>query len=264
MSSFNRQQQDDIRRLIDRTITRKNNNGSGGGGGGGGATDHGDLDGLADDDHAQYHNDTRGDARYYTKSQSDATYAASSHTHVISSVTNLQSTLDGKAAVNHTHSLSNLTQSGATTNQVATWNGSQWAPSTVTAGALTYDQAFLASDVALTTQGVWYTGPSLVLSAGTWLIMASATVGRTTTTAGNYNIRINSNGTTNHASTQQFHTSAANNWASLSCNAIVVLAGSTTMLLQACGSIAGDVLKAITPNNASGTNATSIVAVRIA
>ncbi len=31
---------------------------------GGGVTDHGLLTGLADDDHSQYHNDTRGDARY--------------------------------------------------------------------------------------------------------------------------------------------------------------------------------------------------------
>lgn len=38
----------------------------------GGATDHGALTGLGDDDHAQYHNDARGDARYYTKTQSDA------------------------------------------------------------------------------------------------------------------------------------------------------------------------------------------------
>lgn len=29
-----------------------------------GASDHGALAGLADDDHSQYHNDTRGDARY--------------------------------------------------------------------------------------------------------------------------------------------------------------------------------------------------------
>jgi hypothetical protein len=35
-----------------------------GGGGGGGVTDHGALTGLADDDHTQYHNNTRGDARY--------------------------------------------------------------------------------------------------------------------------------------------------------------------------------------------------------
>jgi hypothetical protein len=34
------------------------------GGGGSGATDHSALAGLADDDHTQYHNNTRGDARY--------------------------------------------------------------------------------------------------------------------------------------------------------------------------------------------------------
>jgi len=35
-----------------------------GSGGGGGVTDHGALTGLADDDHTQYFNTTRGDARY--------------------------------------------------------------------------------------------------------------------------------------------------------------------------------------------------------
>lgn len=33
----------------------------------GGITDHGGLSGLSDDDHTQYHNDTRGDARYPRK-----------------------------------------------------------------------------------------------------------------------------------------------------------------------------------------------------
>ena len=32
-------------------------------------TDHGSLSGLGDDDHSQYHNDTRGDARYYQLTQ---------------------------------------------------------------------------------------------------------------------------------------------------------------------------------------------------
>lgn len=40
---------------------------------GGGSSDHGTLTGLADDDHAQYHNDARGDARY---SQLGHTHAA--------------------------------------------------------------------------------------------------------------------------------------------------------------------------------------------
>lgn len=31
--------------------------------------DHGNLTGLGDDDHTQYHNNTRGDVRYYTKSE---------------------------------------------------------------------------------------------------------------------------------------------------------------------------------------------------
>lgn len=34
-----------------------------------GVTQHGDLLGLGDDDHAQYHTDARGDARYYQKSE---------------------------------------------------------------------------------------------------------------------------------------------------------------------------------------------------
>ena len=34
-------------------------------------TDHGNLTGLDDDDHPQYHNDTRGDTRYYQKSEVD-------------------------------------------------------------------------------------------------------------------------------------------------------------------------------------------------
>ncbi len=38
---------------------------------GGLATDHGDLIGLGDDDHTIYHNDARGDVRYYTQTQVD-------------------------------------------------------------------------------------------------------------------------------------------------------------------------------------------------
>lgn len=38
-------------------------------------SDHGLLTGLQDDDHTQYHNDTRGDVRYYTKPEVDALLA---------------------------------------------------------------------------------------------------------------------------------------------------------------------------------------------
>jgi hypothetical protein len=55
-------------------------------GGGGGVTDHGDLTGLADDDHPQYFNQARGDARY----------PLIGHTHTIANVTGLQAALDAK------------------------------------------------------------------------------------------------------------------------------------------------------------------------
>lgn len=42
---------------------------------GGGVTDHGALTGLADDDHPQYLNIARGDARYYTESEVDTLLA---------------------------------------------------------------------------------------------------------------------------------------------------------------------------------------------
>lgn len=47
-----------------------------GGGGGTPSSDHGALTGLADDDHAQYHTNARGDARYYTQAQVASAIAA--------------------------------------------------------------------------------------------------------------------------------------------------------------------------------------------
>jgi hypothetical protein len=44
---------------------------SGSGGTGGGVTDHGQLTGLSDDDHNQYHTNARGDARYYAQASLD-------------------------------------------------------------------------------------------------------------------------------------------------------------------------------------------------
>lgn len=52
-------------------------------GGGGGVSDHGLLTGLADDDHTQYHNDARGDARYERLVPPVTTVAASGSTESI-------------------------------------------------------------------------------------------------------------------------------------------------------------------------------------
>lgn len=113
-----------------------------------GVTDHGMLTGLGDDDHTQYHNDTRGDARYYTKTQVDSSLsgkANSSHTHAISDVTSLQSSLDGKAASSHTHAATDLTATGGTTTSFLRKDNT-WATPTNT----TYSEISDAETVATT------------------------------------------------------------------------------------------------------------------
>ena len=60
-----------------------------------GVTDHGLLSGLSDDDHAQYYNQTRGDARYSLATHNhDSAYAASGHAHDYSAT---------YAALSHAH-----------------------------------------------------------------------------------------------------------------------------------------------------------------
>lgn len=97
----------------------------------GGVTDHGALTGLGADHHLQYHNDARGDARYYTKTQVDTAVnvkansadvytkaeadtllggkAGTTHAHAIADTTGLQLALDGKAATAHAHGIADIT-----------------------------------------------------------------------------------------------------------------------------------------------------------
>jgi len=49
--------------------------------------DHGNLTGLADDDHPQYFNLARGDVQYYSKPSADLVFAPIIHTHVRSDIT---------------------------------------------------------------------------------------------------------------------------------------------------------------------------------
>lgn len=80
--------------------------------GSGGVSDHGALTGLGDDDHTQYHNDTRGDARYYTKAQVDTSLSGKSdtaHTHTAANITDFDTEVSNNTDVaanttaRHTH-----------------------------------------------------------------------------------------------------------------------------------------------------------------
>ena len=77
----------------------------------GGDIDHASLNGLEADDHAQYHNDGRGDARYYTKAQMDAGLAGkanAAHGHSVADVSGLQAALDAKASTSHGHTIADV------------------------------------------------------------------------------------------------------------------------------------------------------------
>lgn len=85
--------------------------------GGGGGSDHGALTGLADDDHSQYHNDARGDARYYTQAALDAFHGTAAAIDVGTGANEIVQ-LDGSAklpAVDGS-ALTNLPSSGALTD----------------------------------------------------------------------------------------------------------------------------------------------------
>lgn len=58
----------------------------------------------------------------------------------------------GKAEAVHTHALSNLTQSAANTGQVVQWNGTEWAPASLTDKVIGSARAEYAAATGLTTQ----------------------------------------------------------------------------------------------------------------
>ncbi|MEA3340225.1 MAG: hypothetical protein U9R15_09690, partial [Chloroflexota bacterium] len=75
-------------------------------------SDHGDLTGLSGDDHPQYHTNTRGDVRYYTKTlldagELDSRYYTENEIDTISG--SLQTNIDGKSDTGHTHTESGIT-----------------------------------------------------------------------------------------------------------------------------------------------------------
>jgi hypothetical protein len=86
--------------------------------GGGSGTDHGTLSGLGDDDHTQYHNNTRGDARYYTQSAVDALLHDRQHDIVAAAdhtVTGTQYQLVGVSATDTVGLLNSSTDTSAST-----------------------------------------------------------------------------------------------------------------------------------------------------
>jgi len=87
--------------------------------------DHGALTGLADDDHTQYFNTARGDARY----------SQLGHTHTASNITDFSTAADARIAAASINALSDVVISTPSTGQVLKYNGTNWINDTDATGA---------------------------------------------------------------------------------------------------------------------------------
>lgn len=168
---------------------------------GGGVTDHGGLTGLGDDDHPQYFNVSRGDVRYYTKSQVDSSLggkANASHAHAIADVTNLQSSLDAKASTTHSHAIADVASLQGTldtkastshTHAIANTTGLQAALDAKAATSHTHTAAQI-SDASATGRSVLTAADAAAARAaiGAGTGSSNLAIGTTATTAkaGNY------------------------------------------------------------------------------
>lgn len=130
--------------------------------------------------------------------------------------------------------------------------------------ALTSVSSVLGADVSIAVANTWYTGVSVALTAGTWLLTGHITVNRTTTTAWTSSARLRDNAAAvNYASAGNYRASVANNIHTLPLTAVLTLAGAATIDLQATANQTG-VIKAALVTNAAGNTATQLHAVRIA
>jgi uncharacterized protein YodC (DUF2158 family) len=125
---------------------------------------------------------------------------------------------------------------------------------------LTYQTNSLSADVALTSANTYYTGPSVTLSAGTWLITGGVTLYGS---SGAYTAKL-WDGTSVSAS-RESKTGGGSQAATASLSGVVVIAsGTPTWKISAVASSTGGIIKAACPDNGAGTNASTITAVKIA
>jgi hypothetical protein len=164
---------------------------------------------------------------------------------------------------NDTIGLDELSATGTPSASTYLRGDNTWAA--VSGGAITGVEGTAASDVTMALTNTWYTGATVNLVAGTWLINAHITLNRTTTTAQRYQVRIN-NTTDNisYASSEQYQASVANSLASMSLTTIITIAATKDVSIQAASSVStNNLIKAATVNNGSGNNATKITAIKL-
>lgn len=122
----------------------------------------------------------------------------------------------------------------------------------------------LSADVTMATAGTWYDGPSISLTAGTWMIDSCVTVQKGAVSGvGDFSARL-SDGTTHYASSESTWNTRAGSMISVSLSTRITLASTTTIKVQAVSAFAASAIKAATIYQPSGNNASNINAVRVA
>lgn len=119
------------------------------------------------------------------------------------------------------------------------------------------------SDVSMTTSGTAYTGTSLTLPVGTYIIFGTITALRSTAAATQYSARI-SDGTTHYASFAPTITSStANANVSATMATTITLSQQTTINIQMTANQSSCTIKAALYTNGAGNNATQLTALKI-
>ncbi len=168
--------------------------------GGGGVADHGALSGLGDDDHSQYHNDARGDARYPVLSGSyadpawiaslawtklsgvPASFPPNTHSHVLADVTDAgtaaaedvatTSTADAVVKALGTGKIDTSFLPDSILGQVEyqnTWNAASNIPAIPAASSANKGHYYIASSSVASSHG-YSNVPAVDFATGDWII----------------------------------------------------------------------------------------------
>ncbi|HOY33323.1 MAG TPA: hypothetical protein PKW80_15690 [Bacteroidales bacterium] len=118
------------------------------------------------------------------------------------------------------------------------------------------------ADVTMTNANTYYTGTSVNLSSGTWLVIGHITVARASSALIFYAKM--TNGTTNYASGQGTVANTSGYATTVTISAIITLTSATTVYLQGASNVANQRIKAALVTNGAGNNATMLNAIKIA
>jgi hypothetical protein len=130
--------------------------------------------------------------------------------------------------------------------------------------SLSYLIDTLAVPVTMTSANVWYSGPTVTLTAGTWLVAGQVLIDKganSTTLSFAYRI---STGSTHYASGEQAWNTRTGAIGNGSLSTIITVAASTQIWMQASSQYANGSIRIANAFNPSGNNASQLIAVRLA